>query len=64
MYTLDPSHRYAVVSPMGEGPWVSFWQTHLNVIELLSRHCHASCGKNISVWHRKSPKARWVCISA
>ena len=64
MYTLDPSHRYAIVTTYHEGPSVSFWQTHLNVIDLLSRHCNAGCGKGISVWHRKFPKARWVCISA
>lgn len=65
MSTPAPTDRYAVVSPSLSGPNVSFWQDHTSVIRLLTYYSnmtwHTTPG--FSVWHRRSAKARWVCVS-
>lgn len=64
--TPTPESRYAVVSPTHCGPYVSFWPNHTSVIHLLAYYSnmtwHQSPG--FSVWHRRSAKARWVCVSS
>lgn len=65
MRTPTPSTRYAVVIAGLYGPDVSFWDSSEYVIQLLawyaSKGCCAQTG--VAVWHRRSAKARWVCIT-
>lgn len=63
--TPDPDARYAVVSPALSGPYVTFWPDHHSVIHLMTHYANVVWFKSVgfSVWHRRSAKARWVCVS-
>jgi hypothetical protein len=65
MSTPAITDRYAVVSTGCYGPTVSFWSDHLTVIDLMTRYARAAwCTEQaFAVWHRRSAKARWVCIT-
>lgn len=65
MTTPQPTDRYAVVSPSCDGPTVSFWRDHMTVIGLMTRYARNAwyTEQGFSVWHRRSAKARWVCIT-
>ena len=63
--TPAPTDRYAVTYPGTVGPCVSYWASHQMVISLLANHSNNTWPgvMGFSVWHRRSAKARWVCIS-
>lgn len=65
MNAAAPQDRYAVVTATISGPNVSFWTKHESVIGLLCIYAQSGCctRDGVAVWHRKSAKARWVCIS-
>ena len=64
-YPPQPTDRYAVVCPHSSGPDVSFWPDHLSIIKLMTLHARCVWSKEqpFSVWHRRTAKARWVCIT-
>lgn len=65
MSAPQPTDRYAVVCPSSDGPSASFWRDHLAVIDLMTRYARAAwyTEQGFSVWHRRSAKSRWVCIT-
>lgn len=65
MSTPQPTDRYAVVCPGSDGPAVSFWSNHQCVIHLMTYYSNVAWSQPVgfSAWHRRSAKARWVCIT-
>lgn len=65
MSTPEPTDRYAIVTPGFYGPDVSFWANHAMVIKMLTTLAREprSEGLLLSVWHRRTAKSRWECVS-